>query len=345
MQRLRTAVGLAALVHLVSFASPVRADEIHFVNGDRLTGRIVSMTSGALVFDAALAGEVKVELEQVATLSSDEQLEIHTSDGSVLHAPAIASREGEFRTGGSTQVGPQTLALADTVSINPPPVQTEVWSGRITAGMTLQRGNTYKNEARAELDTRRRTERSRTRFRAIYDGERTRSSSGVKTTTDRNLFGELFYDHDMSGERFWYAHMAGEKDGPTDLNLRFQAGGGFGYRWFYTDVFHFSTRAGLNWVSENYADDSADEDYAGFVLRWEIERDITDRFEFFQDGSFLQSLQDRKREFSKIETGLRTPLTDALFLEGKMIWEWDSEPSSESQQQDVDYVFSLGYRF
>ena len=49
-----------------------RADELHFVNGDRLTGRIVSMTSGSLTFESTLAGKVEVDMEQVATLQSVE---------------------------------------------------------------------------------------------------------------------------------------------------------------------------------------------------------------------------------------------------------------------------------
>ncbi len=43
--------------------------------------------------------------------------------------------------------------------------------------------------------------------------------------------------------------------------------------------------------------------------------------------------------------GLRSDLSDSFFLEAKVIWEWDSEPSTGKHRQDVDYILGLGYRF
>ena len=43
--------------------------------------------------------------------------------------------------------------------------------------------------------------------------------------------------------------------------------------------------------------------------------------------------------------GLRHALTERLFLEGKVDWDYDAEPSGGKKRQDVEYKFGVGYGF
>ena len=89
----------------LAFASGVRADELVFRNGDRLSGRIVHLTGGKLAFDSDLLGQVEVAADALQNLVSTEPIEIHTVDGSVFTDRAVMGESGELRTQGSSPIG------------------------------------------------------------------------------------------------------------------------------------------------------------------------------------------------------------------------------------------------
>src|SRR5258706_14680214 len=69
-----------ALTLSLVVAGPAAADEILFLNGDRLSGKIVSADGGKLTIKSETAGEVTVDLAKVKTFSTDEPIVIKTGD-------------------------------------------------------------------------------------------------------------------------------------------------------------------------------------------------------------------------------------------------------------------------
>src|SRR5258707_3698923 len=61
-------------------AGRAAADEILFLNGDRLSGKIVSADGGKLTIKSETAGVVTVDLAKVKTFSTDEPIVIKTGD-------------------------------------------------------------------------------------------------------------------------------------------------------------------------------------------------------------------------------------------------------------------------
>ncbi len=333
------------------FASLASADEIVFTNGDRLSGRVVQLVDGKLVLDSPLLGEIEVAASTIQTFSTTQSIEIHTQDGTVLLDVVVKGGPNEFRTAGTSPVGPQTFALDDMVALNPPPPEAPAWHGSLAASMEIDRGNSFTSEADVSLSAVRETEFNRIHFDASYEGDRTRDeSSGTSTTTQRALDFLLRYDHFLSDKLFWYGSGEGEKDGVKDLTLRFTGGGGFGYRWFNSEEFKLEGNLGLAWISENYEDGRLDSDFVASVLNWSLERQlpvvIADRLTLFQKGKFWVNLEELEDQlFAKVTTGLRQNLTATTFLEAKIVWEYDAEPSANKKRTDVDYIFGFGLRF
>jgi hypothetical protein len=333
-------------------ASWARADEIHFKNGDRLTGKIVSLVEQVITFKAKNVGEVKIDQKQVATLSTDSSIEIHTKEGSIVHDAALASGAGGFRTAGSSEVGPQEFKIEDMLAINPPVEKDVTWSGEIKGGADFERGNTDSDETYAEVKAKRRSKADRIHFGLRYESERnrsqTRDAAGERNwdTTTREIKGRLRYDYFITKKLFWWAGSEAEKDGMKDLDLRFIGGGGFGYDWFDTKDLVLSTAAGVTWVSENYKETDNDADYIALLFQWNLEKLLLDQLKFFHEGNWLPGLgEGGERHVINAETGLRLNLTTALFVEGKVVWEWDTPPSAGTQRNDTDYILALGYQF
>jgi hypothetical protein len=75
---------LALFASLVLAATPALADEVIFLNGDRLTGRIVSATGGKLILRTDAAGEITIDLSKVKTFSTDEPIMVKLDDKAPL---------------------------------------------------------------------------------------------------------------------------------------------------------------------------------------------------------------------------------------------------------------------
>mgnify|MGYP001770322730 CR=1 FL=1 len=101
--------------------STVHADQVVLKNGDRLTGKIASLTDGKLVLNSEQAGQITVATADIATFQSDSPVELHLKDGTVLNQPVVSADPGQFGIAQGQALRPQTFSLADVTSINPPP--------------------------------------------------------------------------------------------------------------------------------------------------------------------------------------------------------------------------------
>jgi hypothetical protein len=336
--------GWIALVLLCSAAGAGRADEVRFKNGDRLTGTVVSMAEGKLVFASVLAGKVTLPMGDLETFSTDGPVVIELDDGTRFQQAIQSADAGSFRVRGGGLDG-QSFVLARTTRINPEPL---VWHGSIAAGARFERGNSVTDRANVDFAARRRTEVDRTTFTAGYRGDRQTDEDAipeVSTTTERKLFAGGQYDYFFTKKLYGYTRLHAEKDGVAFLDLRLLAGLGVGWQVWELPQRMLSFETGLAWVSENYSDDTEDEDFLALRNAWNYDQGLTDRLRFFHTGEWLPGLESGTGHLVKTTTGLRSSLTDVWFLEAKVLFDWDSEPAEDAERRDVVYLFGAGYSF
>lgn len=336
-------IGLAC----AAWSLTAHADELRFKNGDRLTGSVVSMAEGKLVFASLVAGKVTVPMADLETFSTDGPITIDLDDGTRLQQTVEGSAApGNFRIRGDGMVGAQDFVLARATRINPEP---EVFHGSIAAGAKFQRGNSITDGAHVDLAARKRTERDRITFTGSYIGSRNEEENedapDVVTTTDRKLFGGLQYDYFISKKLFAYMRTSGEKNGVAELDLRFVLSPGIGYQVWELPSRSLSFETGPSWVSENYSDDTPDDDFLAWRSAWNYDQALLERLRFFHTGEWLPGLEAGTGHLVKTSTGLRTPLTDMFFVEGKVLFDWDSEPAEDEDKRDATYLLSIGYTY
>jgi hypothetical protein len=151
----RTLVLLTAILSLCG--SVVLADQVVLKNGDSITGTIVKLTDGKMVFKSNLAGEIKIDLAGIRTLTSDTPLTIHLKDGTVLQSQVSSAQGEEFViTGGALQ--DQPIKTADITAINPPAKPISKWAGQVSAGLTSTHGNTKTDTLSGKLRAQKLTE-------------------------------------------------------------------------------------------------------------------------------------------------------------------------------------------
>ena len=332
----------ALIGFLILLAATTHADTIEFWNGDRLSGKLLSMNRNELRIATEVAGDVRADPKQVKHFETTDAVEIQLVDGTVVVGRIASEEPGAFRAEGAG--GPATLYIADIHSIHRPAEPPPRWSGNIMAGADLERGNSQKNAAHVEARVVFRAQPHRVTFRGTYTGERT-EGNGVTSTINREMFGEAQYDHFLSRKLFWFTRTSGEKDAPSDLDLRTVVGGGLGNQWFDSEARRLGGRVGLMWVREDFSDRQSVQDKLSALVSWDLEEQLNPTLQLFVRGSVLQSLEAQDDQLIKTEAGIRSDLIRGVFLEAKVVWEWDSEPAQNAERQDVDYIFGLGYRF
>jgi hypothetical protein len=320
-----------------------RADELWLTNGDHLNGKVVRLAGGKLTFQSDPLGELQIDAAKVRTLTTTEPVEVHAADGSVVRDVLVSAEDGSFRTAGTDRLGPATFQLAETESLNPPPVE---WVGSLLAAAKLSRGNTVQDESDVELRAVRDAKENRITFQAAYAATRSQDQdTRDKISTEREVFGDLKYDQFVSERWYWFGRTRGERDGIEALDLRFLVGSGMGYQWIRTERTGLSTEAGLAWIRDDYEGSDRDDDRLSGVFSWDFSTKPSERWTAFHRGSYLPSLEDLDVMLVYTETGLRAELSKRWFAEGKIRWDYNSEPAEDRDRRDLDYILGLGLNF
>src|SRR5262249_32309808 len=109
---MRVFVRALVLLGLVLVAHPVSADEVIFMNGDRLTGKIESATGGKLILKTEAAGNVTIDLAKVKTFSTDAPVKLKLGeDAPVMESRVEAGPEGQVQGEISPSTPPQPIPI------------------------------------------------------------------------------------------------------------------------------------------------------------------------------------------------------------------------------------------
>jgi putative salt-induced outer membrane protein YdiY len=322
------------------------ADEVYFKNGDRLTGQIVRMTGGKLIFLSQVAGEMTLNLTDIQTFSSNEPVEVHLKDGTVLHQPVAAAEPNEFTLKTAAPLQPQKFPLADIASINPPPAPKPKWTGSISGSVGLTTGNTEASSISGSVSLARRSEQDRTTADADFaQVNQTDRDTGEGETTENwwRLRGQ--YDYFFTKKLFGFVNGRYEKDEIARLERRFVVGGGAGYQWIETDITTFSTNLGLASVFEKYKFEGDTNNQLSLQAGYVFSRELWKNTKFLHDLTYFPAFEDFSDFFLTSTAEVRTNLTKTMFANFKVIFNYDATPALDREKTDVKYLLGVGMNF
>jgi putative salt-induced outer membrane protein YdiY len=323
-------------------ANNALADVVYMNNGDRLTGVVVSAGGGVLVFKSPSVGEVKIPLSDVATFTTDQPIQVHLNDGTVLAQPVAAGEPGRIATAGAGPVQGKDIPLTSIKTVNPPPVK---WTGSVTAGVMLTRGNTYTDSANAGFDAVRRAEEDRLTLKAAYNYSREKPSGEEARVSQENWMAGVKYDYFVSEKWFLYGNGRVERDHIANLDLRLTPGAGVGYQWIESAKTNFNTEGGLTWVYERYTDPDSTRDYLAARLAYHLDHQLSENVKFIHNVEVLPSLEEFGEFLLTADAGLRANLTKSFFSEAKVVYQYNSQPAEGKDKSDIRYIMSLGWGF
>jgi putative salt-induced outer membrane protein YdiY len=338
LRRWFSPLAFAFFVVLAAGPPAVRADEVRLKNGDRISGTIVTMEDKVLTIRTSYAGELSIQWEAVAGITTETPIEVGLSDDTSGRGLMSTDEKGKMSIEAEKIEAPLTFNPGDVESINPGPDYR--WLARFNVGIEIEKGNTDQEEYDFSGSYFARTEKSRYMTRVEYSNE---YKSGSKTE-DKGM-ALLKYNHFLDQE--WYGWLGGyfEMDKFKDLNLRSVGGLGPGYQFFETPLTNLSIEAGLAGVNEDF-DVGEDQNYPATIWGVNYDRYLLDEMvQFFHWQMGIWSLSDAEDIAVYARTGVRVPLFKSLSVTLQYNLNWDNAVPPDEDEVDQRLLFTLGWEF
>ena len=251
---------IAILLVFFVICSTSLADRVVMENGDQLKGQVVKMGGGKMVFNSDMVGEVTIDIANIRSFQTDTPLEMHFSDGTVIHSPVLQDQAGSISIADTPTVKGQRFALSDLSAINPPKVVPSDWSGSFNLGFTSSHGNTFDQSGSVSFDATRENvktdyqAKSRWNSKAFYVVGRSEKDvdedgDGItdgkeKFTTEESVNLSSKYDHFFNDKIYGFLGGSWKKDHIADLDRRLVGGAGLGREWINDGTYLFTTDIG-----------------------------------------------------------------------------------------------------
>jgi len=321
------------------FYNCAMADEVILVNGDRLSGRIVSITDGILTLETSYSEPVKLKFEAVDRMSSSEPVEIHLSDGEILKGKITGEVHRKIAVKAGVNREQVTVGFDSITALNPPPQKPVTWKGDITLGGNWQDGNSDTLSISAGGLATRRTEKDRFRINVLYNQAK---NDGQRTA--ENTYGQLKYDYFLNPKWYLYLNVDMLSDQFKDINLRTTIGPGAGYQVWEEEGRTLSLEAGVSYTSEN-RDIGEDKDWVTARLGVDFLYRLFDSIVFTDQFVIYPNLDEVGEYTLRNDAALVTDIWAGWALRLNNIWERNSDPGSDLKKDDFTWIAGLQYSF
>jgi putative salt-induced outer membrane protein len=336
---LRRSILAAVLLAAPCVSVSAWGDEVIFNNGDKVTGTI---DAGKMTIKGTVAGDITVDMSNVKTFHTDSAADVRTKEGQDVTGNITGIEDGKVRIAGTGQ----TISLDDVKKINPPP---EKWTGSVTVGGSLERGNTHSEDLTAigTAELRRDNPHVDDRFtlNAAFNFAKQRDdTTGNNVTTTENWMGSGKYDRFWTEKFYTYGLMEVDHDRIADLDYRLAPGGGIGYQWVEKPTLNINTEAGISYLYEDYFNGPTDQNVT-LRLAYHIDKKLNDAVTLFSDGQYLPAFQNPGDYVADLDAGVRAKLVKSLYSEFRIDFDRNSDPPDGSLKNDLKYTVGLGWQF
>lgn len=339
MDKLRS-FPIVILLAMLSATGSALADTVTLENGDRLTGTVVSMADGVLIFNATYAGELQIPWEAVTTLTTDAPINALLSDERQFSGQAVAGNDGEIQISDDGTQRLEPLVIADITAINPPTPEELAktnYTANFNVGITAATGNADTQQYHFDGEFTARNQRNR----YVAGADFNRGEDDGETIVDNwTLYGN--YDRFLSEKLFWNNSLTFQQNDLQELDLRTAVSSGIGYQFFDTDDLKLSGTIGLAYVAENFTVAPSEENLSA---RWSVDyqHQWFDWLSFFHDHEGLVSVENTSDFVIRSRTGFRYPIADRLSGTAQINFNYDNSPSPGTEKEDLIYILSIGY--
>ena len=130
----------------------------------------------------------------------------------------------------------------------------------------------------------------------------------------------------------------------ADLKLRAYVGAGVGFQWREEEAFKWSSEVGLTYFSEDRYDDEDDE-YPAARLANNIVKQFNEKTSLENSIEAFPSLEDADDYFAKIDTKVKTSLSEQMYAQLQFTLNYDNTPPDGVGSTDRLLTLGVGWSF
>jgi putative salt-induced outer membrane protein YdiY len=331
------------------FMMPVHADLVVMKNGDRITGDVIEIWDNDVIIEPEYDDDTKVSisLDNVAYIESEREFEVTMADGreviAMLAGQGVGGKQLIEIDGNRTSITYDQLEQLDEIE------DYYDWDSHIDFNFAMNKGNTDSLNTKFYADTNLKLGD----HRHIADMTKTFEEQNGITTRDSDL---LRYNYNWLFGKFWFlgGSASAERDPIRDLDHRVIVGVTMGRDIWDKPRRTMNFQMGLGYLTEQ----SSPADELGNPLPTESNQSIAalwhyrfrydlfgDDLEVYHNNSLSVNITGRTNAVIKTVTGLRYEITDLLYLNTSLDFDYETEPAGEAENEDLALVIGLGVEF
>jgi len=327
----------ALLVAILLASHSVSADILVLKNGDRITGDVKRIWDSEITIEPAYSDEFLVDLPAVDHIESERDFEIEFSDGTkVLGQFAGVDNDGHqvIRVGDHSVSFP----LAAFFELDEPEDAFD-WDSNVEFSAALNSGNTNTYNTKLKADTTVRFSDHR------HIGEITffREQVGGLTTQEKDQF-RYAYNWLFRDPLFFSANLSFERDPIIELGQRIILSAGIGRDIWNTPRRLLSLQLGLGAQTEELGNITTDSAVVTWLMGYRQDF-FGDNLELYHNNSITYNVSGRTNTSYKTTTGLRFEITDLLYANLSVDFNYETDPVETAENEDVAILVGIGAEF
>jgi putative salt-induced outer membrane protein YdiY len=238
---------------------------------------------------------------------------------------------------------------SEPVALQEPAAETK-WKGKADFGLTYLSGNNESTTAAFSAELAYNEDVYQWLFTANYAGVRTTDPvTNDASTTSRLYATGGQYNRFMDEEKnlYFYGKAAARKDIPVGLELRWDAGIGGGYTWYFADDKKtlFSLEGGPSFLHEENVGAAEKVDAAAARAAARYEQPLWEEWLLNASGEVFVSLDDTEDRTFVGELNLNWNMSQDWYLSAKAAVAWDNTPAPGFESTDRRFVLAVGHTF
>ncbi len=366
----------AALVTFVCFAFISAQDVLILQNGDRLSGQILRCEENNVIFTSAMAGEIKIPMDKIASFESSRPLYFRMDKGNVFAGQPMGMNQGKqalnTEAAGQLLIDRSQIKMvgADEMSVNPDLLKSQaelkqaqealdnatkvnkVWSGYLQLNFSGSTGNkdamTFASIGHVER-------------KSVVDKFEThvemRYGEVEDELSDKEISGYLRETVDITERLYIYGRIEGKWDEIKDIDFSatVELGGGVhalkegDWVLFEGDRVTLDFDLGATYTTTDY-EHSDDTHSSGAVIRLTYHHYFPNKWHLFVSAQCIQDFQrpqndDHANSYdgrrSKIEALLEIPIVDYLSFTTSIRYEHNKRPGEDIKHNDFYWLVGL----
>ena len=325
------------LVIIPVLVQAARADVLVLKKGDRISGEISRIWDGEITIEPEYSDEFNVDVSAVGHIESTRDFEIELNDGrKVLGQFAGTDASGNQIVNAENQSF--SVPLAELFELDEPEAAFD-WESNADFSAAINSGNTNNYNTKLRADTTVKI----SDHRHIGEITFTREDQGGIPVQEKDLF-KYNYNWLFRDPVFFSTTFSYERDPIIDLTSRVIVSAGMGRDIWNTPRKFLSVQLGAGAQSEESGDVSEESAVATWALRYS--QDVFgDDLEIYHNHSITHNINGRTNTSFKTTTGLRYEITDLLYANLSMDYDYESEPIEPATSEDISFLFGLGLEF